>query len=114
MPGANRLETTIIQLNGDIKSKQSMVDSLQASAKTHAENGDDVRAKTDQDSADRYTEDLNNLQSQIASMQIMMQVKKQKAKSIEGETVKKSSNSKMGIVFIIVALIIGVSKILKI
>ena len=35
-------------------------------------------------------------------------------KSIEGDTVKKSSNSKMGIVFIIVALIIGVSKILKI
>ncbi len=85
MPGSSRLETTIMQLNGDIKSKQHMVDSLQASAKTHAENGDDASAQTDQASAERYIKDVNNLQSQIASMQTMVQVKRHKAKTIKEE-----------------------------
>ncbi|MEO5499517.1 MAG: hypothetical protein ABIR46_03390, partial [Candidatus Saccharimonadales bacterium] len=75
MPGINRLQTTIMQLNGDVSSKTKLAESLQSSSQTHRDTGDEVKAQTEQDSADRYFQEAQDIENQIASMQAVMMTK---------------------------------------
>ena len=83
MPGINRLQTTILQLNGDVTSKSKLAESLQNSAQTHRDAGDDVKAQSEQDSADRYFQEAQDIESQIAGMQAMMSAKQIKKDHID-------------------------------
>ncbi len=94
MTGSSRLQTTIMQLNGDLESKQKLAESLLTSAKTHADSGDDVKAKLEQESAEKYQKEAEEIQGKIANMQALITVNHLRVKSIEKDIDNLTSNYK--------------------
>lgn len=83
MQSVRSLRDAITQQHLDAESKRILADSLMKSAEQHEANGDDVRAKLDRDSAERYLRDLSVIENNIANYESEVMKREQKAKEIE-------------------------------
>ena len=64
-------------------SKRKLAEDLMRSADEHAARGDEVKAKMDRDSAERYLRDIEGIERTIAGYEADIQHREQKAAEIE-------------------------------
>ncbi len=83
MQSVSTLRNTINHQLTDVESKRILVDSLVKSAEQHEANGDDVRARLDRESAERYLRDLSTIENNIAGYESEITKREQKAREIE-------------------------------
>lgn len=83
MPSVASLRDIINQQQSDLASKRKLADDLMRSAAEHEARGDDVKAKLDRESAERYLRDAEGVEKYITDYQAEIQRREQKAAEIE-------------------------------
>ena len=83
MPSVASLRNTISQQQSDAQSKRKLAEDLMRSADEHAARGDEVRAKLDRDSAERYLRDLSGIENTVAGYEREITKREQKAREID-------------------------------
>ena len=83
MPSVISLRDVINQQQSDLESKRKLASDLMNSAAEHEERGDEVKAKLDRDSAERYLRDVEGIEKTIAGYQSDIQHREQKAAEID-------------------------------
>lgn len=83
MPSVVSLRDTIHQQQFDLESKRKLADDLMRSSAEHEARGDDVKAKLDRESAERYLRDAEGIEKTIAGYQADIQHREQKAAEID-------------------------------
>lgn len=83
MPSVASLRDVITQQQSDLESKRKLADDLMRSSAEHEARGDDVKAKLDRESAERYLRDADGIASTIAGYESDIQRREQKAAEIE-------------------------------
>lgn len=83
MQSVSSLRDAINQQHTAAESKRILADSLIKSAEQREANGDDVRAKLDRDSAERYLRDIDAIEKNIANYESEVMKREQKAREIE-------------------------------
>lgn len=83
MPSVISLRDVINQQQSDLESKRKLASDLMNSAAEHEARGDEVKAKLDRDSAERYLRDVEGIEKTIAGYQSDIQHREQKAAEID-------------------------------
>ena len=83
MPSVVSLRDTIHQQQFDLESKRKLADDLMRSSAEHEARGDEVKAKLDRESAERYLRDAEGIEKTIAGYQADIQHREQKAADID-------------------------------
>ena len=83
MPSVISLRDVINQQLSDLESKRKLATDLMNSAAEHEARGDEVKAKLDRDSAERYLRDVEGIEKTIAGYQSDIQHREQKAAEID-------------------------------
>ena len=83
MPSVISLRDFIKQQQSDLESKRKLASDLMNSAAEHEARGDEVKAKLDRDSAERYLRDVEGIEKTIAGYQSDIQHREQKAAEID-------------------------------
>lgn len=83
MPSVASLKIAINQQLSDAENKRLIAEKLMRSADEHAERGDEVKAKLDRDSAERYLRDLEGIEKTIAEYEADIEKREQKAAEID-------------------------------
>jgi hypothetical protein len=83
MPSVASLRDVITQQQSDLESKRKLADDLMRSSAEHEARGDDVKAKLDRESAERYLRDADGIASTIAGYESDIRRREQKAAEIE-------------------------------
>ena len=83
MPSVVSLRDTIHQQQFDLESKRKLADDLMRSSAEHEARGDEVKAKLDRESAERYLRDAEGIEKTIVGYQTDIQHREQKAADID-------------------------------
>lgn len=83
MPSVASLRDVITQQQSDLEGKRKLADDLMRSAADHEARGDEVKAKLDRESAERYLRDAEGIASNIAGYESDIQRREQKAAEID-------------------------------
>lgn len=92
MVSINSLRSLMIKLEGDRDSARKLAADLRASAAQHAENGDDIKAKIDSDSAERYEREAEQYNSQMARYDAEVQAREERSKAVEDQIAQLKQN----------------------